>query len=257
MSILRVFVLPAIAFPVCLAAMSPAPGEAPRKPNVLLILTDDQGYGDLSLHGNPHLKTPNLDKLGQAGVRFERFYVNSFCAPTEVALTRRAIAMCYASGGHLIVPWDVYTGSNSPRYYGKPEQYADLYKFVRDHSQLIDGHEDAAFLLPGLTDKRYPADPPMSLSDAGDLAAVARAVPGKPQAPVVIHLVDWREKPQPITMKLLSRRFVSDGLLQAELLRPGRPVAQLDCRTADTHTLIEIPPLAPWGIVVVNPANGK
>ena len=61
------------------------PGSDAR-PNVLLIITDDQGYGDLSLHGNPHLKTPNLDRLGQAGVRFERFYVNSFCAPTRAAL---------------------------------------------------------------------------------------------------------------------------------------------------------------------------
>lgn len=55
-------------------------------PNVLLIVTDDQGYGDFSIHGNPHLQTPNVDKLGQSGVQFERFYVNSFCAPTRAAL---------------------------------------------------------------------------------------------------------------------------------------------------------------------------
>lgn len=57
-----------------------------ERPNVLLILTDDQGYGDLSLHGNPHLKTPHVDSLGKSGIRFERFYVNSFCAPTRAAL---------------------------------------------------------------------------------------------------------------------------------------------------------------------------
>jgi arylsulfatase A-like enzyme len=55
-------------------------------PNVLLIITDDQGYGDFSIHGNPHLQTPHIDKLGQSGVRFDRFYVNSFCAPTRAAL---------------------------------------------------------------------------------------------------------------------------------------------------------------------------
>jgi hypothetical protein len=165
--------------------------------------------------------------------------------------------MCYACGGHLIVPWDVYTGSSSPRYYGKPEQYADLYKFVRDHSRLIDGYEDAAFLLPGMADERYPTDPPMSLSNAGEVAAIARAVPGRPEAPVVIHLVDWRAKPQPITMKLLPRRFVSDESLQAELLRPGSPATRLDCRTSDTHTSVQIPPLDPWGVVVVKPAGGK
>jgi arylsulfatase A-like enzyme len=56
------------------------------RPNVLLIITDDQGYGDFSIHGNPHLQTPHIDSLGHSGVRFERFYVNSFCAPTRAAL---------------------------------------------------------------------------------------------------------------------------------------------------------------------------
>jgi len=55
-------------------------------PNILLIVTDDQGFGDLSVHGNPHLKTPNIDRLANEGVRFDRFYVNSFCAPTRAAL---------------------------------------------------------------------------------------------------------------------------------------------------------------------------
>lgn len=56
------------------------------QPNVLLIITDDQGYGDFSIHGNPHVQTPNIDRLGSEGVRFDRFYVNSFCAPTRAAL---------------------------------------------------------------------------------------------------------------------------------------------------------------------------
>jgi len=59
---------------------------AAQRPNVLLIITDDQGYGDFSIHGNAHLQTPHIDKLGRDGVRFDRFYVNSFCAPTRAAL---------------------------------------------------------------------------------------------------------------------------------------------------------------------------
>ena len=70
--------------------VAPAPAwgstEAPRKPNVLLIITDDQGYGDLGLHGNPHVKTPHLDRLGSKSLRFERFYVNAFCAPSRASL---------------------------------------------------------------------------------------------------------------------------------------------------------------------------
>ncbi|NUQ62688.1 MAG: arylsulfatase [Pirellulales bacterium] len=63
-----------------------AAAETEKRPNVLLIVTDDQGYGDFSLHGNPYLQTPRVDKLARAGVQFERFYVNSFCAPTRAAL---------------------------------------------------------------------------------------------------------------------------------------------------------------------------
>lgn len=64
----------------------PTLASAAAQPNVLLIITDDQGYGDLSIHGNPHVQTPHIDRLGTSGVRFDRFYVNSFCAPTRAAL---------------------------------------------------------------------------------------------------------------------------------------------------------------------------
>ena len=54
-----------------------------RRPNVIVILTDDQGYGDLSVNGNPVLKTPNIDRLANEGVRFEDFHVAPVCAPTR------------------------------------------------------------------------------------------------------------------------------------------------------------------------------
>ena len=58
----------------------------PTQPNILFILTDDQGYGDLSAHGNPVLKTPNLDRLRAESVRFVDFQVSPTCAPTRSAL---------------------------------------------------------------------------------------------------------------------------------------------------------------------------
>ena len=57
-----------------------------HKPNVILIMTDDQGYGDLACHGNPIIKTPNLDELYSESVRFINFHVNPFCSPTRAAL---------------------------------------------------------------------------------------------------------------------------------------------------------------------------
>ena len=57
-----------------------------RRPNVILVMTDDQGYGDLSCHGNPILKTPNLERLYAESIRFTDFHVSSFCTPTRAAL---------------------------------------------------------------------------------------------------------------------------------------------------------------------------
>jgi len=53
------------------------------RPNVVLVLTDDQGYGDLSCHGNPVLKTPNLDKLYAESTRFTDYHVAPMCTPTR------------------------------------------------------------------------------------------------------------------------------------------------------------------------------
>jgi arylsulfatase len=59
---------------------------AGTKPNIIFILTDDQGYGDLSCHGNPVLETPNIDRLFAEGVRFTDFHVSPTCSPTRSAL---------------------------------------------------------------------------------------------------------------------------------------------------------------------------
>lgn len=57
--------------------------QTAERPNVVLIMTDDQGYGDLSLHGNPILETPTMDALGKASIRFTDFHVASVCTPTR------------------------------------------------------------------------------------------------------------------------------------------------------------------------------
>ncbi len=60
--------------------------QTPTQPNVLLIITDDQGYGDLGFTGNPHVKTPVIDQLAQESVRLTNFYVSPVCAPTRSSL---------------------------------------------------------------------------------------------------------------------------------------------------------------------------
>lgn len=68
------------------AACSGPPVEKADRPNFILILTDDQGFGDVGVHGNPDIRTPNLDRFAAEGLEIERFYVEPVCAPTRAAL---------------------------------------------------------------------------------------------------------------------------------------------------------------------------
>jgi arylsulfatase A-like enzyme len=71
---------------VCAALAGLAAVAAARPPNVILVLTDDQGYGDLACHGNTLIKTPNLDKLHDQSTRLVNFHVAPLCTPTRAAL---------------------------------------------------------------------------------------------------------------------------------------------------------------------------
>ncbi|MGK7395103.1 MAG: sulfatase-like hydrolase/transferase [Candidatus Cyclobacteriaceae bacterium M3_2C_046] len=59
---------------------------AAEKPNILLIMSDDQGWGDFSLHGNKLIDTPYLNQLASESLRFDKFYVSPVCAPTRASL---------------------------------------------------------------------------------------------------------------------------------------------------------------------------
>ncbi len=58
-----------------------------KRPNILFILSDDHGYGDVSMHGGPNIRTPNIDRIAADGIRFSQFYANSpVCSPSRAAL---------------------------------------------------------------------------------------------------------------------------------------------------------------------------
>ena len=65
---------------------APAETRAAARPNVVLVMTDDQGYGDLACHGNPWIRTPNLDRLHRESVRLTDFHVSPLCTPTRAGL---------------------------------------------------------------------------------------------------------------------------------------------------------------------------
>lgn len=75
--------LPALFLPLRAAA---APASSPDRPNILVIFTDDQGYGDLGCYGATAFRTPRLDRLAAEGTRFTAFYSQVVCGPARSAL---------------------------------------------------------------------------------------------------------------------------------------------------------------------------
>jgi arylsulfatase A-like enzyme len=98
------------------------------RPNIVVFLADDQGWGDLSITGNTQLETPNIDRLAKAGAQFDRFYVCAVCSPTRAEfLTGRS----HVRGG-------VYsTSAGGERLNADETTIADLFKAA--------GYKTAAF----------------------------------------------------------------------------------------------------------------
>ena len=72
-----------LAFLLFLSQLAALPASGAPRPNVVIFLADDQGWGDLSVHGNKNLSTPNIDTLARDGAMFDRFFVCRVCAPTR------------------------------------------------------------------------------------------------------------------------------------------------------------------------------
>ncbi len=103
------FVISACLFAVGLTA----------QPNVLVFLTDDQGWGDLSMNGNTNLSTPNLDSLARDGASFDRFYVCPVCSPTRAE---------FLTGRHHIRSGVYSTSAGGERMDLDETTVADLFK---------------------------------------------------------------------------------------------------------------------------------
>lgn len=75
-------ILPLLLF-LALIPLAAGAAQTPARPNVVVILSDDQGWGDLSIHGNTNLSTPHIDSLARDGALAERFFVCPVCSPTR------------------------------------------------------------------------------------------------------------------------------------------------------------------------------
>jgi len=93
----------------CFAALIFATMALAKQPNIIVVMTDDQGYPELSVNGNPILKTPHLDHLHSESLRLEDYHVSPMCAPTRGQLmtgldAARNGAINVSSGRGLLRP---------------------------------------------------------------------------------------------------------------------------------------------------------
>jgi len=138
---------------LALSAQTSAPG---RRPNFVIILADDQGWGDLSVHGNTNLSTPNIDSLARDGAMFDRFYVCPVCAPTRAEymtgryharggvrgvstgeerlnIGERTIAEVFREAGYATGIFGKWHNGTQPPYHPNFRGFQEFYGFTSGH----------------------------------------------------------------------------------------------------------------------------
>src|SRR5690349_19662392 len=126
------------------------------KPNIVIILTDDQGWGDLSIHGNTNLQTPNIDRLAKGGARFNNFFVCPVCSPTRAEfltgryhprggvwststggerlnLDERTIADVFKAAGYATGCFGKWHNGTQYPYHPNGRGFAEYYGFTSGH----------------------------------------------------------------------------------------------------------------------------
>ncbi|MCK5440463.1 MAG: arylsulfatase [Maribacter sp.] len=127
-----------------------------KKPNIVLIMADDQGWGDLSFNGNTNLSTPNIDALAKNGVSFEHFYVQPVCSPTRaelltgrhssrlgvyatstggerINLGETTIAEVFKKAGYKTAAYGKWHNGMQPPYHPNAKGFEDYYGFTSGH----------------------------------------------------------------------------------------------------------------------------
>lgn len=127
-----------------------------RKPNIVLIVSDDQGWGDLGITGNSQVITPNIDKLALNGVQFSRFYVNPVCSPTRAEiltgryhprggvystsrggerldLDEKTIAEIFQADGYKTAAFGKWHNGSQPPYHPNNRGFEEYYGFASGH----------------------------------------------------------------------------------------------------------------------------
>ncbi|NOY95469.1 MAG: arylsulfatase [Chlorobi bacterium] len=155
------------------------------KPNVVIILSDDQGWGDLSINGNTNLHTPNIDNLADNGVIFDRFFVCPVCSPTRAELLtgryhprggvystseggerldldETTIAEVFKEAGYSTAAYGKWHNGMQPPYHPNARGFEDFYGFCSGHwgnyfSPMLEHNGEIVkgngFIIDDLTEK--------------------------------------------------------------------------------------------------------
>ena len=127
-----------------------------NKPNIVIILTDDQGWGDLGITGNTNLATPNIDAIAKNGVMFDHFYASPVCSPTRAELltgryfprlgvystssggerlnlNETTIAEVFKEAGYATAAYGKWHNGMQPPYHPNARGFDDFYGFCSGH----------------------------------------------------------------------------------------------------------------------------
>lgn len=130
--------------------------EALKRPNIVLIMADDQGWGDLRMNGNVDINTPNIDALAKNGASFENFYVQPVCSPTRAELltgrhftrmgvhktsaggermnpSETTIAELFKKSGYATAAYGKWHNGMQPPYHPNARGFDDYYGFTSGH----------------------------------------------------------------------------------------------------------------------------
>ena len=156
-----------------------------RRPNVIIFLADDQGWGDLSVHGNANLSTPNIDLLAKEGARFNHFYVSPVCSPTRAEILtgryhprggvystsaggerldtdEKTIAQVFQAAGYATAAYGKWHNGMQYPYHPNARGFDDFYGFCSGHwgdyfDPLLEHNGELTkgngFIIDDLTDK--------------------------------------------------------------------------------------------------------
>jgi arylsulfatase A-like enzyme len=143
-------------FLLLIVLVSTAIAAEAKRPNVVVLLADDQGWGDLSFNGNTNISTPNIDSLGKNGAVLERFYVCPVCSPTRaefltgrwhprsgvwststggerMSLAEKTIADTFAAAGYQTAAFGKWHNGMQYPYHPRGRGFGEYYGFCSGH----------------------------------------------------------------------------------------------------------------------------